>query len=286
MPEVEGSKPSKKQFKAYPIGYFHINIAELQTAEAKLYLYFPIDRTSKFAFVQLVKKAERTSASAFLEALIAAVPYRLHTVLTDNGMPSFWARNFDHLNIAAGEQVLQVGAGTGYYSAVLAEIVGPAGRVTAIETDTELASRARVNLESWPQVDVVSGDGRAVDVGELDIAIVFAGATHPSRVWLDRLVEGGRLLMPMTDDTWKGFLLHVVRRRDHFEASSIGAVSIYPCTGGRDEDAARRLHNAIDPLPLRNLPLRALHVGEPRFNDSENVWFSGPGFWLERDPPC
>ncbi|WP_247298925.1 MULTISPECIES: rRNA adenine N-6-methyltransferase family protein [unclassified Bradyrhizobium] len=123
-------------------------------------------------------------------------------------MPSFWARNFDHLNIAAGEQVLQVGAGTGYYSAVLAEIVGPAGRVTAIETDTELASRARVNLESWPQVDVVSGDGRAVDVGELDIAIVFAGATHPSRVWLDRLVEGDRLLMPMTDDTWKGFLLH------------------------------------------------------------------------------
>ncbi|UPJ62115.1 rRNA adenine N-6-methyltransferase family protein [Bradyrhizobium sp. 192] len=204
----------------------------------------------------------------------------------NNGMPSFWARNFDHLNIAAGEQVLQVGAGTGYYSAVLAEIVGPAGRVTAIETDTELASRARVNLESWPQVDVVSGDGRAVDVGEVDIAIVFAGATHPSRVWLDRLVEGGRLLMPMTDDTWKGFLLLVVRRRDHFEASSIGAVSIYPCTGGHDEDAARRLHNAIDGLPLRNLPIRALHVGEPRFNDLENVWFSGPGFWLERDPPC
>ena len=86
LPEVEGSKPSKKKFKAYPIGYFHIDIAEVQTAEGKLYLYVAIDRTSKFAFVQLVKKTGRTSASAFLEALIAAVPYKIHTVLTDNGI--------------------------------------------------------------------------------------------------------------------------------------------------------------------------------------------------------
>ena len=85
LPEIEGSRPSKKRFKAYPIGYFHIDIAEVQTAEGKLYLYVAIDRTSKFAFVQLVRKTGRTSAAAFLEALIAAVPYKIHTVLTDNG---------------------------------------------------------------------------------------------------------------------------------------------------------------------------------------------------------
>lgn len=45
-----------------------------------------IDRTSKFAFVHLVKSANRLSASAFLTALIAAVPYTIHTVLTDNGI--------------------------------------------------------------------------------------------------------------------------------------------------------------------------------------------------------
>ena len=84
--EVEGNKPPKRKFKAYPIGYFHIDIAEVQTAEGKLYLYVAIDRTSKFAFVQLVRKTGRTSASAFLEALIAAVPYKIHTVLTDNGI--------------------------------------------------------------------------------------------------------------------------------------------------------------------------------------------------------
>ena len=86
LPDVEGDKPGKRNFKAYPIGYFHIDIAEVQTAEGKLYLYVAIDRTGKFAFVQLVKKTGRTSASAFLEALIGAVPYKIHTVLTDNGI--------------------------------------------------------------------------------------------------------------------------------------------------------------------------------------------------------
>ena len=86
LPEVTGDKEPKRKFKTYPIGYFHIDIAEVRTAEGKLYLYVAIDRTSKFAFVQLVAKTGRTSASAFLVALIAAVPYKIHTVLTDNGI--------------------------------------------------------------------------------------------------------------------------------------------------------------------------------------------------------
>lgn len=86
LPEVEGDKPQKKKFKHYPIGYFHIDIAEVRTAEGKLYLYVAIDRTSKFTFVQVVRKTGRTSASAFLVALIEAMPYKMHTVLTDNGV--------------------------------------------------------------------------------------------------------------------------------------------------------------------------------------------------------
>ena len=86
LPDIEGEKPTKKRFKPYPIGFFHIDIAEVQTAEGKLYLFVAIDRTSKFAFVQLVESASRVTASAFLEALVEAVPYRIHTVLTDNGI--------------------------------------------------------------------------------------------------------------------------------------------------------------------------------------------------------
>jgi transposase-like protein len=94
LPDVEGDKPTKKKFKSYPIGYFHIDLAEVQTAEGKLYLYVAIDRTSKFAFVQVVRKTGRTSASAFLEALIEAVPYKIHTVLTDNGVQFTFPRRY------------------------------------------------------------------------------------------------------------------------------------------------------------------------------------------------
>jgi len=86
LPEIEGDKEPKKRFKSYPIGFFHIDIAELQTSQGKLYLFVAIDRTSKFAFVQLVESANRVTASAFLVALIAAVPYKIHTILTDNGI--------------------------------------------------------------------------------------------------------------------------------------------------------------------------------------------------------
>lgn len=86
LPEVAGDGPAKKKFKSYPIGYFHIDIAEVHTAEGKLYLFVAIDRTSKFAFAQLVDEANRVTACAFLGALIEVVPYRIHTVLTDNGI--------------------------------------------------------------------------------------------------------------------------------------------------------------------------------------------------------
>lgn len=86
LPDVEGDKPAKKKFKSYPIGFFHIDIAEVQTAEGKLRLFVAIDRTSKFAFARLEESANIYTAAAFLKALIEAVPYKIHTVLTDNGI--------------------------------------------------------------------------------------------------------------------------------------------------------------------------------------------------------
>jgi hypothetical protein len=77
LPEVEGAKPGRKKFDSYPIGFFHIDLAEVRTAEGKLYLFMAIDRTSKFAFVELVERADMQAAARFLQALIAAVPYRI-----------------------------------------------------------------------------------------------------------------------------------------------------------------------------------------------------------------
>eukprot|EP01035_Chromulina_nebulosa_P035772 gene35772-48106_t len=85
LPDVKGDKPDKKKFKAYPIGFFHIDIAEVQTAEGKLYLFVAIDRTSKFAFVEFHRKALRSTAGDFLRHLVDAVPYKINIVLTDKG---------------------------------------------------------------------------------------------------------------------------------------------------------------------------------------------------------
>jgi hypothetical protein len=85
LPQVDGDKPEKRKFKPYPIGYFHIDIAEVRTEQGKLHLFVAIDRTSKFAFVELHEKATRRVAGDFLRHLAAAVPYKINTVLTDNG---------------------------------------------------------------------------------------------------------------------------------------------------------------------------------------------------------
>src|SRR5262249_2208722 len=158
-----------------------------------------------------------------------------------------------------GQRVMQVGAGTGYYTAVLAEIVGPSGRVIAVECDGELAAKARVNLREWIQVEVVHGDGRTHDPGEVDAIIVFAGSSHPAPLWLDGLPDGGQLLLPLTGDNWRGFVLGVTRYHDYdrrfivlptardpdrFDAVSVGPIGIFPCVGGRDERAAKRLQDA------------------------------------------
>ena len=85
LPDIGGDKPKRSKFKSYPIGFFHIDIAEVRTEAGKLVLFVAIDRTSKLAFARLEEAAERMTACAFLRALIKAVPYKIHTVLTDSG---------------------------------------------------------------------------------------------------------------------------------------------------------------------------------------------------------
>jgi protein-L-isoaspartate(D-aspartate) O-methyltransferase len=199
----------------------------------------------------------------------------------NNGEPALWARLFDRLDLRRDARVLQVGAGTGYYSAILAEIVGPTGRVIAVEYDPELARRSRANLAPWKQVDVVAGDGTRHDPGTIDFIVAFAGMTHPAPLWLDRLADKGRMLIPVTATDWWGFFLCVTREGDNFAAESFGSVGVFPCAGGRDEDAATRLVDAMRALAGAPVPIRALHRGAPPADDHD-VWYAGPGFWLSR----
>jgi transposase InsO family protein len=84
LPNTEGTR-ERRRFNSYPLGYIHIDLAEVWTNEGKLYLFVAIDRVSKFAFAELHPRATRRIAADFLRRLIDRVPYTIHTGLTDNG---------------------------------------------------------------------------------------------------------------------------------------------------------------------------------------------------------
>ena len=67
LPDIEGDKPKRQRFKRYQIGFFHLDIAEVQTAKGKLYFFVAIDLTRKFALTRLVGKADRKTTWEFLE---------------------------------------------------------------------------------------------------------------------------------------------------------------------------------------------------------------------------
>ena len=86
LPDMDTDAPAKRKFKAYPIGFFHIDIAEVRSGEGKLYMFVAIDRTSKFAITRLYEQADRPTAVTFLQTVLEAVPYKINIILTDNGI--------------------------------------------------------------------------------------------------------------------------------------------------------------------------------------------------------
>jgi protein-L-isoaspartate(D-aspartate) O-methyltransferase len=217
----------------------------------------------------------------------------------NNGQPSLWARLFDHLDIKAGEQVLHLGCGTGYYSAIAAELVGPAGQISAIEIDATLAEKARAALAPWPQVSVSNADGAHTSFDPADVVIASAGATHPLLSWLNTLKPGGRLLFPMTTAEnlgdaelsmarialsaggGPGGMLLVVRRAEHeFSARFLCRAGFIHFQGARDQDADRRLAAALARdwgAAVKSL-LRDSHL------ENETCWLHGEGWCLSRRP--
>jgi len=163
-----------------------------------------------------------------------------------NGLPSFIAGSIDALDLSAGECVMHVGCGTGYYSAVLASVVGDRGSVIALEIEPDLAERSRNNLAHLPQVRVVCANGSTYDPGQVDAIFINAGATHPCDVWLDSLREGGRLVFPLTRSNWAGVMFKLTRTTDGYSASMISPAGMYPCAGAIDAEAERRLEAALD----------------------------------------
>jgi protein-L-isoaspartate(D-aspartate) O-methyltransferase len=175
------------------------------------------------------------------DVVVAIDPARL----LNNGQPSALARWIEAAAVGAGDAVLHVGCGTGYYTAILAELVGPAGRVLAYEVDPDLAARARANLAAWRNAEVAVGDA-AAPPGAFAAIFINAGCTHARPAWLAALAPGGRLVLPLTVHVpgvlhGVGVVLQILRpsaepagEEGGWPARVVSQVGIYDCAGARD----------------------------------------------------
>jgi protein-L-isoaspartate(D-aspartate) O-methyltransferase len=164
----------------------------------------------------------------------------------NNGQPSMWARFIDQLDVRANDHVLHLGCGTGYYTAILAELVGPEGRIVAVEIDQGVAERAQIALAPWTQVTVVQGDGSHGPFEPADIVVVSAGVTHPLPSWLAALKPGGKLLFPMTPDAGLGAMVYLARKSaDNFAAQLMYGVQFISFSGARNPEVGKQLTAAL-----------------------------------------
>lgn len=168
----------------------------------------------------------------------------------NNGQPGSLATWLDALELKAGDHAVHIGCGLGYYTAIIAEVVGPTGKVTTVELDPDLASRARRNLEHFEYVEVLHADGSEYKPQHVDVIFINAGTTHIRSTWIDGLRPGGRLVLPLTIGAdgrphGMGFMLKVKREGQNYGARFLSTVMIFPCIGSRNDEANQRLLAAV-----------------------------------------
>ncbi len=205
----------------------------------------------------------------------------------NNGSPSLHARWMHLIAPRRGERVAHVGAGAGYYSAILAELVGREGHVTAVEFDARRAQSAAVNLSDRSNINVIEGDGRDWPRQPTDVVYVNFATPRPARAWIENLAPGGRLILPLgvpreapNGGAWRGLnalALLVTRRSQGFEASALGQVSFVFGEGHASSDEE-----------LRNLQCNLQEGGWERIRslvwkepvDEAQCWLKGDGWAL------
>ena len=167
----------------------------------------------------------------------------------NNGQPGSLALWIDALGLKPGERVYHLGCGVGYYTGIMAEVVGPAGSVLGLELQPELAARAKENLAGYANVTVEAGEGAAFDPGECDAILVNCGVTHPQTKWLERLREGGRLVVPLTmainATIGQGVMTKITWSGGKYVTEMVSPIAIY--SGGNLRDTA------LEPQMLKGL---------------------------------
>lgn len=167
----------------------------------------------------------------------------------NNGEPVSVAQWLDLLALQPGESFAHIGCGVGYYSAVVADVVGPGGRGLALEIDPAVARIALRNLASHADIEVRCSGELSAEDEPFDTIFVNAGATRVIPRWVEALNDGGRLLLPLTvgfsgSQVGAGRVLRVVRKDQQFEARFVSFAAIGHCEGTRSDDGNATLRRS------------------------------------------
>ncbi|MGL4575154.1 MAG: protein-L-isoaspartate O-methyltransferase family protein [Burkholderiaceae bacterium] len=194
----------------------------------------------------------------------------------NNGQPSLHARCLAAAAPAQGEAVVHIGAGTGYYTAILASLVGSQGRVNAFEVEQDIAARAARNLAHFPNVSVHAESANIAAMPACDVIYVNAGATHPPAAWLDALNVGGRMVFPLTPNEGFGVMLKVTRTgANSYSANAFTRAAFIPCIGARDDKTSASLTAALERQSLKEV--RSLRRSSA---PDSTAWCIGANWWL------
>ncbi|MCJ2097156.1 methyltransferase [Methylobacterium sp. J-072] len=197
------------------------------------------------------------------------------------GQPSLHALCLDALAPQPGETAIQVGTGSGYYTALLAHLVGPDGQVHGREIDPGLAERTARNLVAWPWARVEARSGAAEGLPAADAIYVNAGAPRPAQAWLDALRPEGRLLFPLQPAEDRGGMLLIRRGLDASAwPARFVSPSIFIPLQGLAEDESGSLAKAFAQGQLK--AVRAIRFDGP---PDASCWYDGGDWWLSTKEP-
>lgn len=202
----------------------------------------------------------------------------------NNGEPFLHAMWIGKVAPEPAEAVIHIGAGTGYYTALLARLVSP-GAVTAFELDADLASRAASNLESYENVNVIHGDAVTSRLPPSDIIYVNAGIVAPPAEWLKALKPGGRMVFPWRPAERVGLAVMVTRTEQGFACDPFMRSWFIPCTGASAVAPAAKVLDRDKAARSRSIWLTADKA--PDITATVvigDVWFSSKGVGARRSP--
>jgi protein-L-isoaspartate(D-aspartate) O-methyltransferase len=193
----------------------------------------------------------------------------------NNGEPFLHAMWIGAVSPKAGDVICHIGAGAGYYTAILSMLALPSGKVNGFEIDESLARMARENLEPFENVSVTHGDATQLALPSSDLIYVNAGGVAPPLSWLKALRPRGRMIFSWRPSEDVGIAIIISRRAAGFSVKPLMNSYFIPCVGASDAGQCIKTPDEPEAWSVRSVWLSAeREPDETAVGICEHVWFS------------